>query len=993
VRRTLALATVMALAAPVAAQAADAGFNAVIRRTAHGIPHVLANDWAGAGYGIGYAFAQDNLCTIADSYVTVAGERSKYFGPTASWRFEGNSSNANNLNSDFFYARINKNRVVEKLVDQPPPLGPLAAVKEGVKGYVAGYNRYLAETGVDNLPDPRCKGKPWVHPITEMDAYRRFYQLASLASQGVAIDGIGSAAPLLPGVGAQNASFAQLKDRLDLGIGSNAYGLGKDATDDGHGMVLGNPHFPWQGSERLYQMHITIPSAHVDVEGAGLYGVPLVLIGTTKNLAWSHTVSTARRFTPFQETLVPGSPTSYMRDGAVKQMTATTLTVKALVGGKLEDRSRTLYETDHGPIFTSILGLPLFPWTPIAAFAMGDANGGNFRYLNHFFEVDQAQSVGQLDAIERRYEGIPWVNTIAADSAGKAYYADIGAIPAVSTAKASACNTSLGIATLPLLGIAVLDGSRSACAWDTDPDAVAKGIFGPSHLPSLTRDDYVTNGNDSYWLSNPAHPLEGFARIIGDERTARSLRTRLGLRIVQQRLDGSDGLPGKRFTLQQLQDAVFNDRVYSAELWRDTLVAACKSNASALGSNGPVDVSAACPVLAAWDLKDDLDSRGAVLFRRIATRLLATPGGLPVSNPTTPYTVPFDVNDPVNTPRGLDGANPVVAQALADSVKELRDLRIPLDARLREYQLEERGGEKIPVPGGPGPLGVFNVITNPWNATTGGFPDVVHGSSFVMAAQPTGGCPRLRTIVTYSQSENPRSPFANDQTKMFSRKQWNAPGFCAEEVVSQKDLAVTELGCLLVDGLKGVRVRAAGRGLRVSLQRALRLPVRAEVWRVATAGAPLAPRRPVARLATTGGFRYSPRRALAAGTYILRLRARSESGRDDVREFGFSVSGGRTSVLPAHSARDRCGTLRSAALGGPVFGRALVVRYRLNAAATVTIELRKGRRLVRRVTRRRQPAGADRATSLNTAGLAAGAYSVRVKAAGALTITLRARRL
>ena len=43
--------------------------------------------------------------------------------------------------------------------------------------------------------------------------------------------------------------------------------------------------------------------------------MPLVLIGHTDNLAWSHTVSTAYRFTPFEETLVPGSPTTYLYDG------------------------------------------------------------------------------------------------------------------------------------------------------------------------------------------------------------------------------------------------------------------------------------------------------------------------------------------------------------------------------------------------------------------------------------------------------------------------------------------------------------------------------------------------------------------------------------------------------------------------------------------------------------------------------------------------------
>src|SRR5687768_7718921 len=73
-----------------------------IRRTEYGVVHVKAADYAGLGEGYGYAFAQDNLCVIADSYVTVNGERSRYFGPDASWHFAGNSTVNRNLDSDFF---------------------------------------------------------------------------------------------------------------------------------------------------------------------------------------------------------------------------------------------------------------------------------------------------------------------------------------------------------------------------------------------------------------------------------------------------------------------------------------------------------------------------------------------------------------------------------------------------------------------------------------------------------------------------------------------------------------------------------------------------------------------------------------------------------------------------------------------------------------------------------------------------------------------------
>src|SRR3954453_11138884 len=780
--------------------AADAGspLTATIRRDDHGIPNIIGDNFADIGFGYGYALAQDNICELAETYVTVRGERSRYsgdgvqgtFGPDGSYLQRGNGFSADNINSDFFYQRIIDDHTVEKLLAQPPPDGPVGEIKEGVRGYVAGYDKYLAETGVDNISDPRCRGAAWVKPITEMDAYRRFYQLALLASGTVAIDGIadaktpgGASLPIDPTTIAQG-----LQANLKMPIGSNAVALGSQATSNGNGMLLGNPHFPWDGPERFYQSHLTIPGK-VNVSGGSLYGVPLILIGHTDNLAWSHTVSTAYRFTPFQEVVNPLNPTQYLYDGQWRDMKQEQVTVQVRTAGGLQPETRTLYSTSHGPVVDSLAGIPL-PWTPATAFTMGDVNATNFRYLNHFFFTNEAQSVDQLDHIEKTYEGIPWVNTIAADSSGKAYYADIGAIPNVSNQKAQQCDSAVGVATFALLGLPILDGSRSSCEWGNDPDAAAPGIFGPSHLPSLVRDDFVTNSNDSYWLSNPEHPLEGFARIIGDERTPRTLRTRLGLRIVQQRLDGSDGLAGDRFTRQQLQDDVFNDRQYGGELWRDQLVQMCNNAPGGYlpGSSGPVDVRGGCPVLAAWDLHDNLDSNGAILFRRFATRALATPGGLPIGLPTgdlSVFSTPFDANDPVNTPSGLNTASPKVQQSLADAVTDLQGAGIPLDAPLRGYQYEKRGDERIPIHGGPGdPNGDFNAINVSWSADPAepGYPNVPHGSSFVMVTSFNGGCPDDRSILTYSESENPNSPYYADQTRMFSNKQWVDPPFCAGEL-------------------------------------------------------------------------------------------------------------------------------------------------------------------------------------------------------------------
>src|SRR4051812_8789669 len=117
----LVLALLLLLAMAPAAAAAP---NVEIRRTSHGIPHITGKSYYAVSYGYGYAFAQDNLCEIADTYVTVDAQRSRFFGPDGSYQSRGNGTAPNNLNSDFFFQRVKDDKVVEKLVSQPPPNGP-----------------------------------------------------------------------------------------------------------------------------------------------------------------------------------------------------------------------------------------------------------------------------------------------------------------------------------------------------------------------------------------------------------------------------------------------------------------------------------------------------------------------------------------------------------------------------------------------------------------------------------------------------------------------------------------------------------------------------------------------------------------------------------------------------------------------------------------------------------------------------------------------------
>src|SRR6516225_4309392 len=760
---------------------------AQIRYTTGGIPHILAHNWADLGFGYGYAFAKDNICTMANGYVTVEAQRARYFGPKGSYI---QLAVENNLESDFFWQQVINSRVVQHLEQGLSP-----DEKQLEAGYVKGYNGYLAHVGgAKGVPDPTCRGKSWVKPITLQDSYLRFYQLMLLVSSDTVIRGIAEAAPPTAAQAAHPAAASPARTARALAAawraqtstpGSNAVAIGSAGTRDHRGLLLANPHLPWIGTLRFYQAQLTIPG-QINVTGASLYGVPLVLVGHNGNVAWSHTTSTAFRFTPFQLTLVKGHPTEYLQNGKAVAMTPRTVTVLARQpDGTLVPVTHTLWWTRYGPVFNNWEGIPL-PWSTTSAFAFADANANNLaRAFSTWFGFARASSTQQILSILKKYQGSPWANTIATDRAGLALYADIGAIPNVSNAEAKRCDTPLGRGTFAQMGLPVLNGATTSCDWGNDPGAAAPGIFGPSHEPYLLRHDYVTNSNDSYWLANPHHPLTGFARIIGFEKTARTLRTRIGLLQVQARIDGTDGQGPPGFTVTAMQHLDLSDIDYAAQLTLPALVQLCDQFQAAGGTapttgGGTVPLGDACTTLAHWNMRWDADQRGAVLFGEFWNHASASP---------SPFSLPFEPAHPVTTPFGLNTANPTVRNALGDAIQALRKAHVPIDTTLGAVQFVSYHGSHITIPGGPGdPDGIFKVITE---ISQPGSP-VFFGSSFIQVVTwpPGSACPVGSTILTYSESSNPTSPHFADQTKLFSKKQFLPDRFCPKQIAADPNLRV-----------------------------------------------------------------------------------------------------------------------------------------------------------------------------------------------------------
>ncbi|MFF2510223.1 penicillin acylase family protein [Streptomyces sp. NPDC058086] len=762
------------------------GLSAVIRYTEYGIPHILAKNYSDLGFGTGWAQAADQVCTLADGFVTVRGERSRFFGPDA--EPDGSlSSAAENLSSDLYFRGVRATGTVEKLLTEPAPRGPSRDSKDLMRGWAAGYNAWLAQ---NRITDPACRGASWVRPVTAVDVAARTFALAVLGGQGRAVDGITAAQPPATAAArtaadtpdAQSAARAAriLFDTADMG--SNAVAFSGATTANGRGLLLGNPHYPWQGGRRFWQSQQTIPG-ELNVSGGALLGSTTVSIGHNARMAWSHTVATGVTLNLHQLTLDPADPTTYLVDGKPERMTRRTVTVEARGGPPV---TRTQWWTRYGPVVTSLgAGLPL-PWTSTTAYALNDPNSENLRAPDTALGFGRARSTADVLTTLRRTQGLPWINTVAADSGGHSLFTQSQVLPRITDELAQRCSTALGKALYPSSGIAVLDGSRGDCALGSDPDAVQPGIFGPAKMPVLKDAPYAENSNDSAWLANTDRPLTGYERVFGPIGSPLSTRAR-GAKAAVSAMAAKGEL-----TVRDLQAQQFANRATSGDLIADDTARACAAlpGGTATGSDGKaVDVSEACGVLRAWDHSMKTGSRGALLFDRFWRRLTAA------TPPAQLWKVPFSAADPVHTPNTLNTAAPGLSTALADAVSELRAAGIALDATLGAHQVVVRGDQRIPVPGGTESLGVWNKVEPVWDAAAGGYTEVTTGSSYIQAVGWDGGrCPVARTLLTYSQSSNPNSPHFSDQTRLFSEGKWVTSRFCEKDIASSPGLRVIRVG-------------------------------------------------------------------------------------------------------------------------------------------------------------------------------------------------------
>ena len=713
-------------------------YNVEIRWTSYGIPQVKANDWGSLGYGFAYATATDGICVFAREVATANGTLSSDMGATPE-----------NIANDAFHRAVITPKQVQKNA---------AALSANMRaysaGFVAGYNRFI-DDNLEKLP-AGCAGEPWVRPINELELGRMLIAFGIRYGMGNFAPGIAAAAP--PG---DPVAAVKLDYHAPPGIGSNAIALGSDLTESGKGILFGNPHYPWQGPARFHMIHTTIPG-ELDTMGASLLAGSFIVIGFNKDVAWTHTVSTALRSTIFELELNPENPMQYRYGDEYRDIQKVEVSVPLADGS----RNQSIYVTHHGPVLVS----DELPWTKTRAFAVRDAVLNNDAAFATYEALQTAASVADVEAAISK-QGIFFVNTIAADRHGKAFYADISSTPHLDLDILANCRRD--VAGLPPRLI-ILDGSRPDCDWRDDPRSAIPGNLPAENMPRATSTRYFTNSNDSYWLSNPDEPLEGYLPTIGPERTARTFRTRAGLVFLKEHLDRN-----KKLNAEDVQSILFSHRHFGAEMLLDDVLSICESES---------ELETSCNALREWDRTANADSRGMQVwteFWEIARRIEGV------------YAVPFDPANPINTPRGIATDNPAVRDgvrnAMAAAQQRLLDAGIEPDSAWGEVQFAERNGARIPVPGGPGRHGMFSYINS--DLTPGkGYTPILHGNSYIQVVTwDDNGTPDARGILSYSQSPEADSPHYYDQTELYARGEWLKLPFTEDEILADPNLRTLTL--------------------------------------------------------------------------------------------------------------------------------------------------------------------------------------------------------
>jgi penicillin G amidase len=286
--------------------------NLSIERDAHGIPTIRARSPQDAWFGLGFAHAQDRLWQLETHKRIASGRLAEAFGPSA-------------LEADRFLRALGVRASAERQWDVAS-----LEVREMLEAYSAGINAYLADHLRARPPEFLLLGltpEPWT-PVDSLgwttmmawDLGGNWHSelLRMRLAATMPVDRIGQLLPPYPGeeplktqdyaalykalgvFGLADRTRAQAPidpahaarpfDPLTTGVegtGSNNWAVAGKRSVTGRPLLANDPHLKLSSPALWYLARIEAPGLHV--AGATLPGLPLVVLGQNRDIAWGFT--------------------------------------------------------------------------------------------------------------------------------------------------------------------------------------------------------------------------------------------------------------------------------------------------------------------------------------------------------------------------------------------------------------------------------------------------------------------------------------------------------------------------------------------------------------------------------------------------------------------------------------------------------------------------------------------------------------------------------
>ena len=384
--RSLALAaSAIALASCATGTSPNAsGYDARIIRDAFGVPHIYGKRNADVAFGLAYAHAEDDWRNIEEVIRSSRGTLAEIVGESGA-------------KSDDFILAMGNTFIVNR--DYDAKVSP--AAKAIAEGYAAGINVWC-----EQHPETGCARSM---PFTGRDI------VAGFVNRPLSFYGLdGEIDALLSGranmeMSTKTSTRASLLDTTDdIELGSNAIAVAPSRSADGHTRLAVNSHQPYEGRVAWYEARLKSEEG-IDMVGGMFPGTPLLLQGAGPSLGWAPTVNKPDLYDTFKLVVDDDVyPTRYRMDGQWKDLTRRQISYNVLKDGALVPVERTARWSEHGPVFVTDKGV----------YAVSFVGLNEFEHIDHYLAMNTAKTVDDWRAAQVKYNAVPSVNYVVADSKG-----------------------------------------------------------------------------------------------------------------------------------------------------------------------------------------------------------------------------------------------------------------------------------------------------------------------------------------------------------------------------------------------------------------------------------------------------------------------------------------------------------------------------------------------------------------------------------------------